>query len=384
MSNVDVNTANAASKGGGKEPSEADKQQLEKLRVQYENCKKVGCADEQPFFNQYHDLATKLLIDLSGKLEPGPEQEPDEGYVKPGGWQANPDPKTWKVVPMKDNPKKFKVVDDKGKNVATEFKTQAGAQRYIDNAKGTPTPTACPPGQHRDLSGKCVPDSVPAPSGNKDQFGIVKIHPDKTGGETNIKFELEEKERHYASGKPSEWSVEYTANASSKDHNSDVEATFYTKINGFKTNEADSISDKLTGPAHQDGACCWVIPDFMTDGSASKTLETEKPHPSNHGVNPKPLSSIGGSLVGKWFGHKAISYVKAGRRFVESWIHFPVDNIDKIEDEQGEWRQYIPITQVSDDYIKANGTLTTCRIDGVKKGSPPDFKYCSVREINPQ
>ena len=360
--------------------TDEEKQQLEKLRLAYVKAQAEGSANLENAREAYQDYATALLIELSGKLDPGPDQVPDPGYVKPGGWQGNPNADTWVVVNMKAPPDQFKIVDDKGVNIATGFHTKVGAQSYIATHKANPKP--CPIGQHMNGLGVCVPDGPP-PTGTVNKFGIIKRHPDKVGGEINTKFVLEEKERHYRSGKASEWSMEYTATASSKEHNSDVECTFYTKINGFKTNEADSISDKETGPAHKDGACCWVIPDFMTDGSASKTLETEKPHPNNHGVNPKPLTSIGGSIVGKWFGHKAITWVQGGHRFVESWVHFPVDNIDTVANEQAEWRQYIPTTQLSDDYVKANGTLTTCRIDGVTKGDPPTFKYCSVREITP-
>lgn len=367
----------------GKDVSDADKKRLEDARVKYQECKKAGCADEQKLFNQYHDIAVELLIDLSGKLDPPPPIEIEHGYVKPGGWGAKQDPATWSVTNMKDPPEQFKVVDDNGINVATNFKTKAGAEAYVKEAKQA---GQCPTGQHLDpATNKCVPDSPPPSGGNdKDQFSIAKIHKDKPSGTTNTVFKLREFERNYQSGKPSENSVEYTATAKSKEQNSDVEATFYTKINGFKTNEPDSISDKLNGPDHQDGKGSWGIPDFMTDGSASKTLECEVKHPHNESVNPKPLTAIGGSIVGKWFGHKAISYVKGGKRYIESWIHFPVKNIDAVglEQEDG-WRQYIPTTDITKYYVEAKGLLTTCRIDGTKKGSVPDFKYCSVREISP-
>ena len=361
--------------------TEEEKKQLETLRLAYVKAQETNSPDLESAREAYQDFATKLLIELSGdKLAPGPDQQPDPGYVKPGGWGGNPDPAVWKVTSMKDNPAQFKVVDDKGKNIATGFKTQQGAQTYIDKAKGS---GQCPAGQHFDpATNKCVVDS-PAPSGDKDQFGVLKIMKDKSGGRFETNFTGREFERHYASGKPSENSYEYTQKTSDKAKNSDVEATFYEKINGFKTNEADTISVKLTGPDHQDGACCWVIPEFMTDGSAKKTLETEKPHPTNHGVNPKPLTAIGGSIVGKWIGLKGITYVKGGHRFVESWIHFPVSDIDNVGAEQDKWRQYIPTTQVSDDYVKANGVNTLNRLDGTKKGDPPTFKFCSVREIEP-
>lgn len=363
--------------------SDADKQKLETLRLAYVKAQQSGSAELEPAREAYQDFATQLLIELSGKLDipPGPDPGSDDGYVKPGGWHANPDPKTWKVVPMKDNPAKFKVVDDKGVNVATGFKTQAGAQKYIDNAKGSGQ--KCPDGQHVDpASGNCVPDTKP-PVGDKDEFGVLKIYPDKTGGETQTKFLYEEKERHYASGKPSEWSCEYTAMSSTVEHNSDVEFTCYEKINGFKTNEPDTISDKCTGPPHQDGAHAWVIAEFMTDGSAKATYETEYPHPTYQKIDPKPATSIGGSIIGQWFGHKNITYVKGGDRYCESWIHFPVKDINNVGAEQNGWRQYVKPFKVDKKFVKANGRLTTSRLDGIKKGSAPDFKYTSVREITP-
>ncbi len=327
-------------------------------------------------------LANK--VDLTQVVEVDTTPTDDLGYIKPGGWGASTDVSKYKVVNMKNPPEQFKVVDDKGVNVIVNFKTAKGAQDYITAHQGTPVPppVTCPPGQHKDASGKCVPDVItpPGPTG-VDQFGIRKIHPDKPGGRFETNFVGREFERHYASGKPSENSFEYNQKAASADKNSDVEVTFYEKINGFKTNEPDTVSVKLTGPDHQDGNCCWVIPEFQTDGGAGKTLETEKPHPTNHGVNPKPLSPLGGSLIGKWIGIKAITYVKGGHRFTESYVHFPVVNIDAIATEQGSWRQYIPTTQVSDDYLKANGVNTLNRLDGTAKGSPPTFKFSSVREI---
>lgn len=278
--------------------------ELERLRIQYENSR--GTADEGGHFQKYHDYATSLLIDLSGKLEPGSDQEPGGG----------------------------------------------------DGGGGKP-------------------------SDQLDNFGIVKIYKDKEGGQFNTTFKGEQKMRNYASGKKSEWSYEYTATARSEEENSDIEVTLYEKINNFKTNEPDSISDKLTGPNHSDGKKSWVIPDFMTDGSAKKTLETENPHPKNKGVNPAPLTKIGGSLIGKWFGHKAITFIKNDVRYVESWIHFPVTDIDNVKTEQDKWRQYLPRTKIDDSCKPARGRLFTTRIDGIKKDSIPDFKYCSVREITP-
>jgi hypothetical protein len=354
-----------------REPTDAEKAQLENLRKAYEAAQTANSPDLDKAREAYQDLAVKLLVQLSGKLDPNtnPDQTPDEGYIKPGGWGSTEATNAagWKAVAMKDDPTKFKVVDSKGVNIATEFKSLANAQAFIDKAKGG-----------------TVPPQPPAPPGgtDKDQFGVTKIYKDKAGGEINTNFAGKEMTRHYASGKPSEESYEYTCMASSPDHNSDVEFTAYEKINGFKSSP-DTISDKETGPPHQDGAKSWVICEFMTDGSAKATFETEYPHPTYQKIDPKPATSIGGSIVGKWFGHKAITYIKGGKRWVESWIHFPVTNIDNVAAEQDQWRQYVKPMQVDDKFVPARGTLTTSRLDGINKGSPPDFKYASTREITP-
>jgi hypothetical protein len=277
---------------------------LERLRLAFVKAQEAGSSDLDGAREAYQTYAAKILIDLSGKLDPGPDLPP------------------------------------------------------IDPPSPPPTPT----------------------SGDRDQFGILKIKADQPGGRIETKFVLEGKMRNYNSGKPSEWSSEYTNN--SKTPITNVEVTIYEKINGFKTHEPDTISLKLGGPPHKDGACCWLIPDLMTDGSAKKTMETESPHPHNHPVNPKPLTKIGESIVGKWIGYKGISQqTKTGTRHVESWIHFPVTNIDTVKDEQDKWRQYIDVEITDKKYFKATGSLTTSRLDGVKKDSLPDFKYASVREI---
>lgn len=66
--------------------------------------------------------------------------KPSEGTIKEGGWGANTDTATWKIVNMKDHPELFKVVDSAGKNVATHFTTQAIAQQFIDYMKSIPKP----------------------------------------------------------------------------------------------------------------------------------------------------------------------------------------------------------------------------------------------------
>jgi hypothetical protein len=91
--------------------------------------------------------------------------KPDEGVQKQGG---NQDPKTWKIVNMKNPPEKFKIVDDANKNIATDFTTQAKAQQYVDYymwKQDHPEP----------------PQPMPV-EGGLDENGVKMLFPSKQGG----------------------------------------------------------------------------------------------------------------------------------------------------------------------------------------------------------
>ena len=309
--------------------------------------------------------------------DPNPQQPPTEtGTVKPGGWGGNQDPKTWKATNMKKPKDQFKVVDNKGINIATNFTTKEAAQAFINWSVGHAPPPIDPPPVDPG-------NPPPTPTGTKDQFGILKIAPDKPNGKTNTSFELEEKERNYESGKPSEWSVEYTADLGEK--LSDIEVTYYCKINGFKTNEADNISTKILGPSHSDGVGrSWYIGELATDGSSSKTLMTETPHPVYFDNNQKALFTVGESIVGKWVGIKMVTYlINGGKdRRLEMWLDWPVSDI---ANPPNNWRMYWGVDDTGQldhaHFIQPTGSLVCSRIDGVEKGDPPEFKYASVREV---
>ena len=227
-------------------------------------------------------------------------------------------------------------------------------------------------------------DVPPPPPQGKDQFGILKIRPDKEGGgKTFTNFEKEGKMRNYASGKPSEWSVENTVDLKSK--LSDIEATYYVKLNGFKTHEPDTISTKILGPSHSDGSGrSWYITQLRTNGDDEMTFQTEQPHPENHDNHQQVNFKVGESLVGKWVGIKSITHlINDGKdRRIEMWLDYPVPDI---ANPPNNWRLYWGVDDKGQldhgHFIKPTGSLVTSRIDGVKKGDEPDFKYASVREI---
>ena len=96
------------------------------------------------------------------------------GYVKPGGWGAGGWHEDWKVIPMRDDPGKWKVIDiSDGKNVAVGFTSEAEANAWIDWYVAHPD--VRPPGTVKDWTGsggssQGYPTSsgggTPPPSGN--------------------------------------------------------------------------------------------------------------------------------------------------------------------------------------------------------------------------
>ena len=253
-------------------------------------------------------------------------------------------------------------------------------------------PVECPDGQEWDAAqGKCVPIGEKPPSGGtggeeKDQYGITKIYPDKQGGKiiSSGSYTENEFERHYASGKPSEWSFEYEYKSPKSAAISDGESTFYIKINGFKS-EPDTISYKDLGPDHSDGNKAWLIYQVATDGKSAKNFQIENPHPKNRDNHQKTNFTIGEDLVGKWIGIKAINYKDGSDRKAEMWIDYPVADI---ANPPNNWRNYWKIDSIKGcdggkDCIDPQGGNLLIRIDGTKKGSKPDVKYASKREINP-
>lgn len=136
---------------------------------------------------QYWDEIQQKCVD---KL-PGPPTppKPTEGRTK--DWGGNQDPKTWSAVTMRDDPTKYKVVDDKAINIADQFTSQQTAQGYIDyyvylsdNPPPPPPPPVdhgCLPNQHWDDSlQKCVdtPDNPPPLGGSVDAEGIQMLYAD--------------------------------------------------------------------------------------------------------------------------------------------------------------------------------------------------------------
>lgn len=85
-----------------------------------------------------YEMSGTVNIKITPKKDepdvPDPEDplvKPVEGTIKSGGWGANQDPKSWVRTTMKNPTTQWKVVDNVGKNVATNFTTPENADNFI-------------------------------------------------------------------------------------------------------------------------------------------------------------------------------------------------------------------------------------------------------------
>ena len=229
-----------------------------------------------PAGQHYDELAQKCVPDVQPPT-PCP-QRPDDGRPQPEKG-ASLDANTWKAVPMRDDPNLFKVVDNADINVADQFSAIHYAEAYITHYKciqGQPPgpdpicppgqhydailrqcvfDTQCPPGQHRDASGNCVPDDTQPPGGTGvgPYVGTGKQVDTKLG---NVKV------RHYASGKPDDFTRERTVTGVTyKNYQFIVETTMHT------IEHDDTVSLKFGGThmgsgwfdcgvSFNEGECC--------------------------------------------------------------------------------------------------------------------------------
>jgi Fibronectin type III domain len=250
-----------------------------------------------------------------------------------------------------------------------------------------------------------VATTTAVPPASLDSFGIKKIKPDAGSPVFLTNFTLEPKIRNYASGKPSEPSVEYSNVIGPNPDDGtkgmvNQEFTYYVHINGFKPS-TDAISTKILGGSHSsshpDTGTCYEG-EIPTDGSSKTVFQVERPHPSYHDSTSfiKNLLPVGSSVVKKWIGIKMITWlINAGKdRHIEMLYDFPVPDITH---PPNNWRKYFEVDDTgqipSGHIITPIGAKTTCRIDGVwvndtVKSNPqlsdvsvPDFKYASLRSI---
>jgi hypothetical protein len=234
---------------------------------------------------------------------------PDPGYVKPGGWGASADANTWKIVNMKDTPTLFKIVDSAGKNVAVNFRAQAGAQAYIDSHKGGGGPPPPPPPPPPGPAG-----AIPVPTG----FAT-------TGKVSNNFVFWGRTTTNYASG---------GSGPSLRWDNEDIQST--QVLAGYEFNLGtkhgsrgdDNIDLKCRGNSHSDGKGGWYLPwiSWHGDGKPGETgCGKEYPHPSTThdpwNVEDKK-ANVGNIKDGNWHAFLVAVYNdKKGVPTMQAWFN---------------------------------------------------------------
>lgn len=305
---------------------------------------------------------------LARDADTGPESEPPitlppppllpkpaEGYEKPGGWGANKDPDTWTITRMKDDPTKFKVVDDKGKNVATHFTSKESAQYYIDYHQQIEGEGEEPnePGEKPDVP-------IPEPEPPAQQEGTTVKGPYASTGKELQSTQRGPTTRNYASGKPSDETVEKNVKGI-KDRNHQ----FITYTTMHKIEHDDTMSQKAGGTHMGTG---WFVNSIeFESGLCGIGVEKKHPTTSHNDVKGGKI----GSILNKKIGMASVYF--ADQNKVELWT----DTGD------GKWVKQCEGVNVKGFNPKATIFECQLRIDGFEKGSVPTMHTAVVQPIAP-
>jgi hypothetical protein len=288
--------------------------------------------------------------------DPNQPPKPDNfGTIKDGAkWSKNPGKaETWKIVPMTDDPKKFKIVDTTGLNVIADIGSEAEAKALIEYFKVNVFP---PKGN--DNSEPTDPDQPPQPP-------VVDglEFPYKTTGKTVEMSQRGPTTRNYASGKPSDNTIEKNAKNIPFDN---IQAVFTIEV-PKEWEHDDNLSIKLGGTHMGTG---WFDNGVSIYGGQT-CLGKEENHPSTQSCVVK--GKVYGDLRGKTVSI-ASTYFKSSNK-TEYWV-----NIGGVT--QG-WDKGCEGTNVGGFNPKAEGeTEVQLRIDGFKEmDKPPKITKFVVNEI---
>jgi hypothetical protein len=229
--------------------------------------------------------------------DPDPNQEkPTEGTIKDGGWGGNTDPKTWTVTNMRNPSDQYKVVDDKGVNIATNFTTMQLAQNFINYFLIHPFP----PEEEEETGGETGGEG-----GEQGQGGETGSGGTEGKGKDKNGVQLLQSD-----GKDISYSVVKDTRSGKNDGirwNFVVKDWLKTEATGYfrfsKDPVDDEVSIKWSEMSHSDGndVQCYDSGVSIKDGKSR--IRFENPHPKYSGdlANGK-----GEPLNTKWIGYKGI------------------------------------------------------------------------------
>lgn len=246
-------------------------------------------------------LEDKVFDDSPPPVPPtcGPDPDPNDEHIAHGGWGGDlGSPETWESVPMTSDRSKFKVVDKGGKNIAHKFDTEKEADEYIKwhqcmKEAGTPDPGPTPgPGPAPGPGPSPAPGTTPYP---------IKGTPMQAGqrGPT---------ERHYASGKPDDWTIEKNVKNIPFEN---YQWVTYTTMGPIEHD--DNISVKFGG-THMGKGGWWDCGISFNEGQSCLGIEPKHPSTKLCIVKGKKY----GSILNKKVGVAGVVFKATGK--IELWI----------------------------------------------------------------
>jgi hypothetical protein len=310
------------------------------------------------------DFSNMTIKKLGDTPIPDPEPptdptKPTEGTIKPGGWGADTSNKdAWKVVPMRDSPEQFKVVDGAGKNVATNFtkkETAEGFIAYFKTHEFPPKDTTEPPVE--------PPGPGPTPNGGTTKDG-VKIPYETTG---NMRYDPNNNDRD--DGKR----MDFNSLKGNEYVNSAILGYF-----SLKNVPDDEVSGKFSAKPHSGSAQtdCYDLGVKNKGGDTRIRFEH---------IHPNYTSALATGDKGKSLGEKFLGYLFArknlpnGNVLCETWQ-------DQGDNEgSAPANQWVKLFSWEDTKYKVteykDGHQITIRVDGSNIVKEMKLKWLALVEI---
>lgn len=338
-------------------------EEVDKIRQQVKDLKKkvevesdeAKRAELKSNYDKYRKEHFRALDPDDEDVEDPTDQPPSP--EEDGRWQlykgGNKDPKTWKVVNMKDDPRLFKIVDDKGTNIADLYHTQANAQRDIDEAIKAAGDGTLPEPPKPDPEEPIPKPPIPKPEPVEGDTPYPPKSPKMaavTKGPTV---------RHYASGKADDFTYEKNIK--------EIEFVKYQAVFEINNNVDWAHDDTLSikgGGTHMGTG--WKDAGIKVY-SGEVCLGYEPDHPKTHLCEKK------GPKLGDL----------RGKHFKIAWTYDNDKNHEEFWTDMGDgWKMQLDGTDVAGFDAESDVDEVQLRIDGFKeKNKPPDILQAFVTMI---
>lgn len=332
--------------------------QIADARKEYFEAFSNGRPTMQDEAREYFDIALGIIIkklgggeDLPGPLPGcGPNPDPNNEHIREGGWGGDMAAASqWDAVPMRDDPSLWKIVDKAGKNIAHKFASEQEAQTYIDyhrckQEQGGPDPSP-------------APGPTPEPEPEPGPTPTLGTTPYPIKGTPIQSSQRGPTERHYASGKPDDWTIERNVKSIPYEN---YQWVTYTTMGPIEHD--DNISVKFGGVHMGEGGwwdCGISFGEKGKPSSSQSCLGVEPKHPSTKlcVVKGKKYDSV----LEKKVGVAGVVFKKTGK--IELWIDMG----------QG-WDKAAEGTNVGNLKPTQGNTEAQLRIDGFTYSGKKDEK----------